>query len=119
MHHLPLQSRPDRDRYVRVVRQNVASYAREQFGKRKKREASTRGFAYDYRSVMHYGKTYFSVNAEPTLEVIGVGKELKLRIGQREGLSDIDIAQLRDMYYCNQKDTTHKGNGTIGEAPMK
>lgn len=40
----------------------------------------------------------------PYTQVIGIGKELALRIGQREGLSNIDIAQLRDMYFCNRKE---------------
>ena len=37
-------------------------------------------------------------------QVIGIGKELGMRIGQREELSNIDIAQLRDMYNCNDKE---------------
>ena len=38
------------------------------------------------------------------LQVKGIGKKLKMKIGQREELSTIDIAQLRDMYKCNDKE---------------
>jgi len=42
------------------------------------------------------------------LQVTGVGKTLKMPIGQREALSQLDIAQLRDMYRCNQLQDTNK-----------
>ena len=42
-------------------------------------------------------------------QVIGIGKRMKLKIGQRKHLSEIDIAQLRAMYYCNKKDQRDKG----------
>lgn len=38
------------------------------------------------------------------LQIIGVGKRLNMKIGQRDELSNIDIAQLRDMYKCNDKE---------------
>ena len=43
------------------------------------------------------------------LQVIGVGETLGLKIGQRRRLSDLDIAQLRDMYHCNEKDAEQRG----------
>ena len=36
--------------------------------------------------------------------MIGIGKKLKMKIGQRDMLSNLDIAQLRDMYKCNDKE---------------
>ena len=36
-------------------------------------------------------------------QVIGIGKKNHFEIGQRESLSPIDMAQLRDMYQCNKK----------------
>ena len=36
--------------------------------------------------------------------MIGIGKKLKMSIGQRDELSNLDIAQLRDMYKCNDKE---------------
>ena len=45
-------------------------------------------------------------------QVHGVGEELDVKIGQRKKLSDLDIAQIKDIYYCNQKDARDKGLGT-------
>lgn len=56
--------------------------------------------------------TYVHVNI---LQKIGIGQELKLVLGQRDHLSDIDIAQLRDMYECNEKqDRDETGNQPTG-----
>ena len=50
------------------------------------------------------------------LKVIGTGRRLKLRIGQRRGLSTIDISQLRDMYKCNQRqDRQETGRSAVTE----
>ncbi|KAK2143252.1 hypothetical protein LSH36_859g01011 [Paralvinella palmiformis] len=98
------QSRSDRNKYITILAENVAPSGRSQFGKRGTAESYSKGYIYDYNSVMHYGKTYFSVNGKPTIEVRGLGKKLGLDIGQRRGLSDIDAAQLNDIYYCNNKD---------------
>lgn len=99
------QSRADRDKYVKVIKKNIATFAKDQFRKRTANESviDSKGYAYDYLSIMHYGEDYFSKNAQPTLKVIGPGKEFKFKIGQRIGLSDLDIAQLNDIYGCNTK----------------
>ena len=99
------QSRPDRDKYVKIIWKNISKRYLNQFGKRPLSETESRGYAYDYRSVMHYGDRDFSLSAKKTIRVEGPGKELKLRIGQRKRLSPLDIAQLRDMYGCNKGHT--------------
>ena len=44
------------------------------------------------------------------LQVIGPGRLHKFKIGQRSRLSDLDLAQLRSMYYCNSKDRENQVN---------
>lgn len=53
--------------------------------------------AYDYGSIMHYGTNYFSGNGQATMTPKAPG----VRIGQRDRLSPIDIAEIRDFYGCS------------------
>ena len=58
-------------------------------------------FQYDYGSVMHYGKTAFGTS-EPdgrkrvTIETIDPAQQDV--IGQRNGMSELDIKELNDVY---------------------
>ncbi len=45
---------------------------------------------------MHYPANGFSVNGQPTI----TPKKSGVTIGQREKLSDTDIAEIRDYYKC-------------------
>ena len=59
------------------------------------------GYAYDFWSVMHYGPYFFTNNGRPTIRIQKEFRHLKPEIGQRKGLSYLDIAQVRAMYKCN------------------
>ncbi|XP_067676037.1 uncharacterized protein [Haliotis asinina] len=98
------QARPDRDEYIKVLKDNISPRFLPDFKKLSKKLATSRGFPYDYSSIMHYNKWAFTRMGEPTLKVIGIGKKLGMTIGQRRALSTIDIAQLRAMYHCNEKE---------------
>ncbi|HKQ74319.1 MAG TPA: M12 family metallopeptidase [Blastocatellia bacterium] len=85
------QSREDRDRHVRINWANIQAGREHNFN-----QHITDGDdigAYDFGSIMHYGSTAFSRNGMPTIEPIG-GQV----IGQRTGLSGVDIAAVRAMY---------------------
>jgi len=51
---------------------------------------------YDFGSIMHYSEKSFSKNGQPTI----VPNNSSAVIGQRKGLSDIDVAELRKYYGC-------------------
>lgn len=66
------------------------------------------GYAYDYESIMHYGRKFFTKNNKNTIQIrlTGIGN---VKIGQRKRLSDIDVAQINAMYNCNKIATPNSG----------
>ncbi|XP_025097520.1 LOW QUALITY PROTEIN: zinc metalloproteinase nas-33-like [Pomacea canaliculata] len=102
------QARSDRDKYVRVLEENVSEKFLPDFQKIGPALATSRGYPYDYRSIMHYSTHAFTRNGQPTIEVTGVGKKLGISLKSRSTLSNIDVAQLRDMYDCNLQMDTNK-----------
>jgi hypothetical protein len=89
------QSREDRGQYVRILYQNVKPGAERNFD-----QQVTDGDDigdYDYGSIMHYGATFFSVTGQPTIEPI---RPLPpgVTLGQRQALSEGDIAAIQTVY---------------------
>lgn len=87
------QSRADRDEYVEIRYENIDERAVINF-----RQQITDGTdigPYDYGSIMHYGRTSF--RRSEGLETI-VPRDPSVTIGQRDGLSDGDIATVAALY---------------------
>jgi len=91
------QSRRDRDRYIRIMWNNIPGRVRYNFEKYRHGQADTLGQPYDKKSVMHYGNYAFSTNRQKTIVSISNPNEV---LGQRNGLSAIDVRQLKIMYKC-------------------
>ncbi|KRZ11556.1 Zinc metalloproteinase nas-4 [Trichinella zimbabwensis] len=92
------QSRSDRDKYVRILWQNIMPGMESEFEKYSDQDLDNLGFEYDYDSIMHYEKEAFSRNGRATLIPLKSGSE---QMGQRDGLSGKDILKINKLYACN------------------
>ncbi|XP_063804239.1 embryonic protein UVS.2-like isoform X2 [Pseudophryne corroboree] len=88
--------RSDRDNYINVNFQYISP---GEVGNFQKAKTNNLGLEYDYGSVMHYGNYDFSnTSNQPTL----VPKpDPTVPIGQRAGLSILDISKINRLYQCN------------------
>lgn len=91
------QSRPDRDEYVNIYRQNIVRGMEFNFNKYSRSTIDSLGTPYDYGSVMHYESRAFSRNGRPTI----VAKKSGVTLGNRNHLSKIDILQMNLLYKCS------------------
>jgi hypothetical protein len=95
------QSRADRDRYVRVLYENIRESSARDFDVQVSDEAEYR--PYDYASVMHYGPYADSEESRgKTIETIPPG----IPIGQRDGLSAGDADAVTRMYGVTPRSIT-------------
>ncbi len=89
-------TRPDRDNFVTVNLQNVSTGKEINFDKI---EVGASTYSdYDYGSIMHYGEYFFSRNGEPSISVPD-----NVSVGQRDALSNRDIASVNNMYATDLK----------------
>jgi len=85
------QSREDRNSFVTIHWENIQAGREHNFNQHIA-DGDDIG-PYDYSSIMHYGRFAFSSNGLPTIEPLG-GQA----IGQRAGMSMLDIAAVRLLY---------------------
>jgi Astacin (Peptidase family M12A)/Ricin-type beta-trefoil lectin domain-like len=100
------QGREDRDRFIRILWQNIESGTEHNFD-----QHITDGDdvgSYDFGSIMHYDEFAFSRNNQPTIETLN-GEP----IGQRNGLSDGDVQAVNFMYFPSIPLTLQPGVYTI------
>jgi hypothetical protein len=86
------QSRADRDSYVRIIWENIDEEHKYNFDQHLT-DGNDFG-EYDYQSIMHYGAYAFTKNGLPTIIPLTSGAV----IGQRDHLSEKDIAAINAMY---------------------
>ncbi|CAH0770629.1 unnamed protein product [Bemisia tabaci] len=90
------QSRADRDKFIKVHLENVIPEFKSNFDKQSLAN-TTYQFEYDFDSIMHYGKNFFSIGkGKPTI----TAKYPAERLGQRKMMSKTDCLKLNDLYGC-------------------
>jgi len=94
------QCRGDRDNYLRIHFENINSAMRYNFNKYGHTQANAFGIPYDYGSVMHYGKKFFSQNGRITMETLD--KSVQETIGTAPTLSFADLKLANYIYKCDE-----------------
>ncbi|XP_041416853.1 embryonic protein UVS.2-like isoform X1 [Xenopus laevis] len=89
-------SRSDRDNYVDIIYKYINDVNRASFDKE---NSNNLGFQYDYSSVMHYGR--FSFTNTTGQATIKPKPDPTVFIGQRYGISRLDVSKLNRLYECN------------------
>jgi len=90
------QSRPDRDNYVSIYWKNIMSGLSYNFQAKSNHAVELTELPYDQGSIMHYGKYAFTNGKGPTIVTKDGGS-----IGQRRGLSSMDIKKINKLYKCS------------------
>ncbi|XP_056000951.1 uncharacterized protein LOC125664327 [Ostrea edulis] len=94
------QSRPDRDAFVEIVKENVPSALAYNFDRLPESKIEHFNVDYDYRSIMHYSSKAFSTNGMITVRT--KDPQYQNVIGNALGLSFRDIKLANRMYSCNE-----------------
>ncbi|XP_046836940.1 seminal metalloprotease 1-like [Vespa crabro] len=97
------QSAANRDEWVVIHWDNIKPGKEHNFKKYDQDTVTDFGYPYDYSSVMHYSAHAFSANGQETI----TPKVEDAKIGQRNGLSKIDVSKLQAMYRdeCDNRET--------------
>merc|ERR1719357_204441 len=102
------QMRWDRDTYVDIIERNIKKEDLDQFKMKSESDVTHFELPYDYKSVMHYSALAFSKNGRKT--IITKDPEKQKFIGQRKGVSELDIKLVREMYNCGECTTREWGS---------
>ncbi|XP_069077862.1 astacin-like metalloendopeptidase isoform X2 [Pleurodeles waltl] len=105
-------TRSDRDEYVDIQLHNIAEGNKENF---EKQETNNLDLPYDFQSVLHYGR--YAYSKTPGLPSIIPKPDPNIEIGQRYGLSPLDVAKLNRLYSCDLCSTLlSSANGSLASA---
>ncbi|XP_045765857.1 tolloid-like protein 1 isoform X1 [Maniola jurtina] len=111
-------TRPDRDRHVQIIRDNIMTGQEYNFNKLTDEEVNSLGQTYDYDSIMHYARNTFSKGTYlDTILPLEVHGKKRPEIGQRVRLSASDIAQTNLLYKCAKCGKTFLGNAGWFNSP--
>ncbi|XP_030058295.1 astacin-like metalloendopeptidase [Microcaecilia unicolor] len=90
-------NRSDRDAYVKIQWQYVSES--DHYNLNRQTDSNNLGLPYDYNSVMHMGR-YSYTNTAGMATIVPI-PDPNISIGQRYGLSNLDIAKINKLYNCN------------------
>jgi Astacin (Peptidase family M12A) len=77
-----------------------------------KRSGDTQGLPYDYESILHYGWNYFAIDKKRPTIIPRRGVK-KIAIGQRFGMSPMDVKRINLLYKCQEKTSRSSGSGKL------
>lgn len=97
--YIHMHNRPDRDKHVKIVWNNIDQRFYSEFQKVSDGSLDYFGTPYDYQSIMHYGPTAFSKNGART--IVPTDSAYADFIGQRDALSEGDIRRINMKYSCH------------------
>ncbi|EDO47849.1 predicted protein, partial [Nematostella vectensis] len=90
------QNRPDRDKHVEIVWENIIPKFQFAFTKYNNKKIDSLGVPYDYYSVMHYGSKAFSKNHKPTIR----SRKADITEFGSAHISQYDAKQANLLYNC-------------------
>lgn len=85
------QNAAERDEYVRINFENIKKAFKANFNIQKTEDF---GVGYDYSSIMHYGRYFFSMNGKETITPLQKG----VKMGPAKDLTAKDILKLKRAY---------------------
>ncbi|XP_076008812.1 meprin A subunit beta-like [Genypterus blacodes] len=91
------QSRYDRDKYIAIIWDSISQKHKGNFEKIPPDSISSNS-PYDYTSIMHYSKFAFSKHS--SLTIYTKQQQYQNKIGQRMGMSPINVHRLNYLYNC-------------------
>ncbi|GAB1597524.1 high choriolytic enzyme 2-like, partial [Argonauta hians] len=98
-------ARPDSGSYITLNTTNILDRHMPNFRRKKPSDVTTLQLPYDYHSIMHYRQVEFAIDSNfPTI----IPKESSPHIGQRKGLSQLDIKKLQRLFGCAERKLINK-----------
>ncbi|KAI3382126.1 hypothetical protein SNEBB_011120 [Seison nebaliae] len=95
-------ARPDRNKYIKIIRDNIKSGHEVNFEMKSKKHIDSLGQEYDFLSIMHYHQTSFSKVNTAAIQPLDKYRSQTIieEMGQRSYLSEGDKKQTNLLYSC-------------------
>ena len=81
---------------MEIIYSNLWEGGQDQYKRNKNSTTKLLDYGYDYASIMHYNKDFFSLNFMDTMRA----RDPTIPLGGAEELSPLDIAKANKLYNC-------------------